>query len=541
MSPTEILRPKRAIISVYDKIGVTQLAQALHDYGCEILSSGGTAQHLAENGIPVIEISDYTGAAEMFSGRVKTLHPRIHGGILARRQTACAEGPKLKHCLDDSEEMKKFNIPPIDIVCVNLYPFGKVIKEPDVALDDALENIDIGGPTLIRAAAKNFPSVCVLTDSSQYSKLLGALRKYDGIPRIMREGFARAAFHHTAMYDTTIARYFRGLPLSESNEDEEIERTLPQFLPLALTRASLLRYGENPHQKGAYYRLGGDVGDYITDSAVLQGKEISYNNILDIDAVIRLVREFPGEMCAAIVKHQNPTGVAVAATAEEAYRMARSVDELAAFGNVTGISGVVDEAAALAIKEAFVEVVVASDFTPEAREVLRKKKNLRLVATDLVFEHEPGMNLTGRALIHGMLVQEIDDRLWDDENFRIVSKRQPTDDEMKALTLAWKVVKHVSSNATVLATPSQSVGTGPGQTARVDTFRIAILKAGDRAKGAVAATDGFCFPDSVEVSHEAGITAIIEPGGSKSDKETIEKADELGLALVMTGMRHFKH
>ncbi len=541
MSPAETLRPVRALISVYDKTDVVHFAKGLIEHGIEILSSGGTAAILKKAGIPVTEISDYTGAAEMFSGRVKTLHPRIHGGILGRRPMGSRTGSRLDKGPDDTSEMEQHDIPPIDLVCVNLYPFSKTIAKPDVTLNDALENIDIGGPTLIRASAKNFPSVCVVTGPSQYHTILMALKEHSGIPRIMRESFARAAFHHTAVYDAAIARYFRGLPHDGSEEDEIIERILPELLPLALKRVSICRYGENPHQRGAYYSLGDDHGDYITDSEILQGKEISYNNLLDIDAVVRICREFPGQICATVVKHQNPTGVAIAETVEEAYRNARAVDELAAFGNVTGISGVVDEAAALAIKEAFVEVVVAVDFTPEAREILKKKKNLRLLKTELINPIDLSKRLDGRALAHGFLIQEFDLKLWDDENFRVASKRQPTDDEMKAMEIGWRVVKHVRSNATVLATPSQTVGTGPGQTARVATFKIAIEKAGEKSKGAVAATDGFCFPDSVEISHAGGVTAIIEPGGSKQDAQTIEKADELGMALVLTGMRHFKH
>jgi len=535
---TDILTPKRAIISVYKKKGIVNFAKALSGMGVEILSSGGTAATLSESGVEVVQVSDFTGAAEMFSGRVKTLHPRIHGGILARRPLS-RTGPRLDD-IDDTGEMEKHNIPPIDIVCVNLYPFQEVITDPDVKLSDALENIDIGGPTLVRAAAKNFPSVAVITDPSQYDLVLDALRQ-GGIPRDMRESLARAAFHHTALYDIAIARYFRGLPVSDTEEAEILERRLPEYLPLALKRTLVTRYGENPHQRGAYYRLGIDKYDYISDSEVLQGKEISYNNLLDIDAVVKLCNEFPGQICAAVVKHQNPTGVATAETTEQAYRRARSVDELAAFGNVTGISGVVDADCATAIKEAFVEVVVAQDFTPEAREILRKKKNLRLVKTDLIMPYDIGFKLDGRALLHGFLVQELDVKLWNEENFKVISKRQPTEDELKAMTVGWKVVKHVRSNATVLATPEQSIGTGPGQTARVDTFRIAINKAGDKAKGAVAATDGFCFPDSIELAHEAGVTAVIEPGGSKQDQQTIDRADELGIALVMTGMRHFRH
>jgi len=541
MSPSEILHPQRALISVFDKTDVIEFAHSLLERDVEILSSGGTAGVLKEAGIPVTEISDYTGAAEMFSGRVKTLHPRIHGGILGRRPVKVRTGTRLETTPDDTCEMEKNDIPPIDIVCVNLYPFAKVVKNPDVTLHDALENIDIGGPTLIRAAAKNFPCVCVLTDPSQYHQVLLAMKEHGGIPRTMRESFARAAFHHTAMYDAAIARYFRSLPPSDSEEDWMMERILPADLPLALTRVSKLRYGENPHQRAAYYRLDSDLGDYITDSEILQGKEISYNNILDIDSVIRLVREFPGRICAAIVKHQNPTGVAIADTAEQAYRTARSIDELAAFGNVTAVSAAIDGPTARAIAEAFVEVVVAPDFTPEALQVLKKKSNLRLVKTDLVYPRDVWGRLEGRALIHGVLVQEIDTQIWNDADFRIASKRKPTDEEMKALELGWRVVKHVRSNATVLATPTHTVGTGPGMTARVDSFRIAIEKAGERAKGAVAATDGFCFPDSIELSHMAGVTAVIEPGGSKQDSDTIARADELGMALIMTGMRHFKH
>lgn len=532
-----ILKPGRALLSVYDKTGIQEFAKALHESGVELLSSGGTAKVIADAGIPVIEISDYTGAVEMFSGRVKTLQPKIHGGILARRPV----GDDTGEFPDDRPEMEKHGIPPIDLVCTNLYPFRETIAKPGVTLQKALEKIDIGGPAMVRAAAKNFPSVCVVTSPDQYDLVIEAMKKSGGIPGDMREDFARAAFHLTAMYDSAIARYFR-LRIPDDADSERItEKIFPDVLPIGLKKLNETRYGENPHQRGAYYRLDGESADFLTDSEILQGKEISYNNLLDIDSVVKICREFPGQICAVVVKHQNPTGVAISDTSEKAYRMARSVDELAAFGNVTAISGIVDEACSMAIKEAFVEVVVALDFTPEAREILKKKKNLRLVKTDLVLPVDMSGRLEGRALAHGVLIQEIDTELWDDDNFRVASKRQPTDDEMKAMELGWRVVKHVRSNGTVLANTEQTVGTGPGQTSRIATFEIAIAKAGKNSKGAVAATDGFCFADSVEVSHAAGVTAIIEPGGSMGDNDTIAKADELGLALVMTGMRHFKH
>jgi phosphoribosylaminoimidazolecarboxamide formyltransferase/IMP cyclohydrolase len=316
---------------------------------------------------------------------------------------------------------------------------------------------------------------------------------------------------------------------------------LPKILPLALTKKLDLRYGENPHQRAAYYRLDEDLKDYVSDSEILQGKEISYNNLLDIDSVVKICREFPGKICAAVVKHQNPTGVAIASTAEQAYRKARAVDELAAFGNVTAISGTVDAAVAKAIGETFVEVVVAPEFSDEARQILSKKKNLRLVQTDLVYPMNLKGRLEARSLAHGILIQEIDTEVWNDSDFRVVSKRKPSDDEMPAMEIGWRVVKHCRSNATVIATTSGTVGTGSGMTARVDSFHHALDKAGDAAKGAVAATDGFCFEDSIELAHSRGITAVIEPGGSKQDQATIDKADELGMALIMTGMRHFRH
>ncbi len=537
MTSQDLLVPKRALISVYDKTGIAEFAGVLRDHGVEILSSGGTARELINAGIPALEVSEYTGAGEMFSGRVKTLHPRIHGGILGRRPAGADS--EMADGIDDSQEMERHGISPIDLVCVNLYPFERTVAKPDITLHEALENIDIGGPTLIRSAAKNFPAVCVVTDPSQYQIVITEITNHGGISRETREAFARAAFHHTAIYDAAIARYFRGLHFPEDNEEAIRERILPERLPLPLIRVSNLRYGENPHQLGAYYRLGDDQGDYLSDSEVLQGREISYNNLLDIDTVVRLVREFPGKIAAAVVKHQNPTGVALGSTAEEAYRHARAVDELAAFGNVTAISSIVDESCAKAIAETFVEVVVALDFTEEARAILGKKKSLRLVKTDLVLPRDSTGSLVGVALAHGVLVQQIDSALWDE--FRIVSKREPTPEEREALVLAWRVVKHVRSNATVLASPTRTVGTGPGQTSRVDTFRIAVEKARGNARGAVAATDGFCFPDSVEVANFAGITAIIEPGGGRQDEAVIEKADELEMALVMTGMRHFKH
>lgn len=539
MTQSDVVIPKRAIISVYDKTGLVEFAQVLKDFGVEILSSGGTASVLREARIEVIEVSDYTGAAEMFSGRVKTLHPRIHGGILGRRPLRT--GRRLDDNADDTEEMKRHGIPPIDLVCVNLYPFIQTVKKKGVTLQEALENIDIGGPTLIRAAAKNFPSVCVITDPSQYHEVALALRELGGIPRRMREAFSRAAFHYTAVYDTAIARYFRSLTPDSAEEDQITERILPKLLPLALTKVLDLRYGENPHQRAAYYRLDEDIKDYITDSEVLQGKALSFNNLLDIDAVVKLCREFPGKICASIVKHQNPTGVAIAETPEKAYRMARAVDEMAAFGNVTGISSVVDAATAMAISEAFVEVVVAPDFSSEAREILAKKKNLRLLKTNLILPHDMTGRLEGRALAHGFLVQEMDLAIWNQDELRIVSKRKPTEDEMRAMEIGFRVVKHCRSNATVIATSSQTIGTGSGMTARIDSFRHALEKAGDKAKGAIAATDGFCFEDSIEMAHSCGITAVIEPGGSIQDQATIAKADELNMVLVMTGMRHFRH
>jgi phosphoribosylaminoimidazolecarboxamide formyltransferase/IMP cyclohydrolase len=539
MSPSDLIHPKRALISVYDKTDIVEFALGLHEQEIEILSSGGTAKRLQEAGIPVIEVSDYTGAAEMFEGRVKTLHPKIHGGILGRRPAR--SGIRLLRGTDDSPEMEKFGIPPIDIVCVNLYPFAKTISNPEVTLEEALENIDIGGPTMIRAAAKNFMAVCVVTEPEQYNILLSALKENGGIPEDLREAFARTAFHYTAVYDGTIARYFRQLPADVGTEEEIQNRILPPLLPLAMTKVSNLRYGENPHQRAAYYRLSADTHDFITDAEIIQGKEISYNNLLDIDAVVKLVREFPGKTAAAIVKHQNPTGVAMGDTSEEAYRAARSVDELASFGNVSAISGTVDEACAIAINEAFVEVIVALDFTPEACEIFKKKKNVRLIKTDLVLPIDQTGKLEGKSLAHGMLIQQMDTSNWDDESFRVVTRRQPTPEEMEAMEVAWRVVKHCRSNSTVLAKPNGTVGTGPGFTARVDSFWMAIEKAGENAEGACAATDGFCFPDSVEMCHEKGVTAIMEPGGSRMDKDVIEKADELGMAVVFTGMRHFKH
>ena len=530
-----LLKPKRAILSVYNKTGIVEFAKALREFGIELISSGGTASALSNAGVPVIEVDSYTGADEMFSGRVKTLHPKIHGGILARR---APESPDMMPggWIDDSEEMRKFEIPPIDIVCVNLYPFAETISKPDVTHQEALEKIDIGGPALIRAAAKNFWSVCVVTDPSDYDEVISALKEHGGIPWLLRKKLASDAFHKTAEYDSAIAGWFRTL----HHKDAE-PGLFPETLPVVLRKITETRYGENPHQRGAYYRLANDLVDYLTDSEILQGREISYNNLLDIDSVVRICREFPGQICAAVVKHQNPTGVAISDNAEEAYRKARSVDELAAFGNVTGISGIVDENAAIAINEAFVEVVVALDFTVGAREILRKKKNLRLSKTNLLKPVDLTHRLESKGLAHGVLLQEFDLKKWDDDKIEVVSKRQPTDDEWKAMDIGWRVVKHVRSNATVIANTTQTLGTGPAQTSRIASFEIAIGKAGENAKGSIAATDGFCFFDSIEAAHKAGITAVIEPGGSKSDAETIAKADELGMALVMTHIRHFKH
>jgi phosphoribosylaminoimidazolecarboxamide formyltransferase/IMP cyclohydrolase len=512
-----------ALISVSDKRGVKGLALGLAELGFDIYSTGGTQRHLAETGLPVRSISSLTGFPEILDGRVKTLHPVVHGGILARRDLP-----------QHMEELARNEIPPIDLVCVNLYPFVETASRPGVTLEEALEQIDIGGPTLLRAAAKNFPHVLVLVDPEDYEPVLDLLAMGE-VPLEVRRRLAAKAFQHVAAYDTAIAQYLRG------------EERFPEQLTVALRKALELRYGENPHQRAALYReerLG--QGDGIVAARQLHGRELSYNNIMDADAAWAVVNEFAAP-AVAIIKHANPCGLACREELAEAFRLAFEGDPISAFGGIVAVNRPVDVGLARAIREAkhptsgqrlFLEVIVAPGYEEGALELLRKSPNLRILeapagaADPLTYRHVAG----------GLLVQE-PDRYPDDEiRLQVVTRRAPTEEEVQDLRFAWKACKHVKSNAIVVARERVLWGVGAGQPNRVTSVALALEGAGERARGAVLASDAFFpFPDSVELAAEAGISAIIQPGGSVRDQEVIAAADARGLAMVFTGVRHFRH
>lgn len=516
-----------ALLSVSDKSGLVPLAEALHrTHGYQLLSSGGTAKVLEQAGLPVTRVSEHTGAPEILGGRVKTLHPRVHGGILAKRGDASHQA-----------DLEQQNIAPIDVVVVNLYPFRETIARPDVTWDQAIENIDIGGPAMVRAAAKNHADVAVLTSPDQYDRLLTAMAESAGsVPSELRRQLALEAFQHTASYDTAISRWMADQTAAE-------ESPWLEAVPLRQT----LRYGENPHQKARWFShpkqgWGGAIQ--------LQGKELSTNNLLDLEAALATVREFgygadgsaPAlQPAAVVVKHTNPCGVAIGASIPAALTRALDADRVSAFGGIIAINGVVEATAARELTSLFLECVVAPGFTPEAREVLAAKANLRLL------ELAPqAIDLAGpdhvRSILGGLLVQDLDDQAITPANWTVASQRPPTSQEKQDLEFAWRLVRHVRSNAIVVAKDGQSLGVGAGQMNRVGSARIALEAAGNKAQGAVLASDGFFpFDDTVRLAASHGITAVIHPGGSMRDADSIKACDELGLAMQLTGRRHFLH
>ncbi|MEM3400172.1 MAG: bifunctional phosphoribosylaminoimidazolecarboxamide formyltransferase/IMP cyclohydrolase [Candidatus Micrarchaeia archaeon] len=505
---------KRALVSVYEKKGVVEFAKFLRSFNFEILSTGGTSKMLRENGIEVVDISGYTGSEEIMDGRVKTLHPKIYAGILALRNN---EG--------HMKTLEEKGISPIDMVVVNLYPFEKVIAE-GADLSRALENIDIGGPAMLRAAAKNFESVVVVSDPSQYEYVMEKMKEGNGeVPRETRLELARAAFRRTCAYDAAISNYL--------GNDSAL---FPDVMQLTYFKVQELRYGENPHQRAALYKEANAGGGTITEARQLQGKHLSYNNILDAESALMIVSEFD-EPAVAIVKHTNPCGVGTGESIAEAYRKAHEIDPVSAFGGIIAVNREVDEETAREIVGTFKEVVVAPSFTEKALSILGEKKNLRVIEVGRIGELE---GIEARTISGGLLVQERNSMLMGD--MEVVTKRKPSEKERKAMEFAWKVVKHVKSNGIVYAHEDRCVGIGAGQMSRVDSVRVANMKAGERAKGAAMASDAFLpFRDSVDIASEAGITAIIQPGGSIRDKEVIEACDEHGIAMVFTGMRHFRH
>ncbi len=521
------MRVQRALISVSDKRGVAELGQALAELGVEILSTGGTAKLLREAAVQVRDVSEATGFPEMLGGRVKTLHPKIHGGILARR--------------DEPEHLaalEKHGIQLIDLVVVNLYPFAQAAAHAEAGAEELIEEIDIGGPTLIRAAAKNCHSVTVVTSPDDYPMVIEELRQHHGVTLASRVRLARKAFALTAGYDSLIARTLEEIQVDGEGIVRRPAEGFPSFLAQPATKVMDLRYGENPHQQAALYSLGSGG---VANGKQLQGKELSYNNLLDLDAAWDLVCEFT-EPVAVIIKHTNPAGVAVAATQHEAFEKALSCDPVSAFGGILGFNRPVTEATANAVGKLFVECVVAPQFESGAAQVFSKKKNLRLVEVSGADECFGVRSVSG-----GVLIQDKDRGQLDMTQLKTVTKRAPTAEEMQSLLFAWVVCKHAKSNAIVYARDGQTVGVGAGQMSRVDSVKLGAMKARDlghaeRLKGSVVASDAFFpFPDGVEEAAKAGATVVIQPGGSVRDEEVIAAADRLGLAMVFTGVRHFRH
>jgi len=513
----------KALISVSDKTDIVKIGKGLVALGAEILSTGGTAKTLRDEGITVTEVSSYTGFPEILGGRVKTLHPKIHGGLLGRRR------------LDiHVQQMQEQGIDPIDVVVVNLYPFEATISKPGCSFEEAIEHIDIGGPSMLRSAAKNHEDVLVVVDPADYGRVLEALQA-GTVSLDLRRDLARKVFQHTARYDGLIAAYL-GQQASDS-----LENKFPNLLSLQYQKVENLRYGENPHQQGAVYREIGGKEPSVSQAKQLHGKAMSYNNYLDAHSALELAKEFD-DTTVVIIKHNNPCGVALGSTSVDAYVRARETDPVSAFGGVIACNRQVDLAMAKEVTSTFVEVLIAPDFSEEALAELTRKKDLRLLAVGpLNVADREGLDM--KKIVGGLLVQDRDlGILREVGEFRIPSKRQPTNDEFEACDFAWKVCKHVKSNAIVFATKNQTVGIGAGQMSRVDSVRLADMKSVLPVKGAVMASDAFFpFRDGLDVAAKAGVTAVIQPGGSIRDEEVIKAADDHHMAMIMTGMRHFRH
>ncbi len=509
-----------ALLSTSDKTGLVELAQQLiSDFGFDLISSGGTAKALQAAGLPVTKVADYTGAPEILGGRVKTLHPRIHGGILARRDLE-----------SDLQDLEQQQIRPIDLVVVNLYPFEQTIQKPDITLAEATEQIDIGGPAMLRAAAKNFAHLTVLCAPAQYADYVQEMRQNSGEPSLgFRQACAQQVFQHTAKYDLAIATYLSQLSDATS---------LPAFLTLTGQQHQTLRYGENPHQTAAWYQTGATLTGWAAASQ-LQGKELSYNNLVDLEAARRLIAEFSDRPAAAIIKHTNPCGVAEADTLATAYERAFAADPTSAFGGIVAVNRPLDAATVTAMTQTFLECIVAPGCEPEAAAILQAKSKLRvLILPDL----QTGPAVTVQAIAGGFLAQTSDSQPIQPDAWQVVSQAQPTPDQWTELIFAWKVVKHVKSNAIVITKAGATLGVGAGQMNRVGSVGLAIAQAGSQASGAVLASDGFFpFDDSVRAAAAAGIRAIVQPGGSLRDGDSVKAADELGLVMVLTQTRHFLH
>jgi phosphoribosylaminoimidazolecarboxamide formyltransferase / IMP cyclohydrolase len=519
---------QRAILSVTDKTGLVEFARRLSAQNVELISTGGTARVLRDAGLTVRDISDLTGFPEMLDGRVKTLHPKVHGGILHVRSNPAHVAA-----------IKEHGIEPIDMVVVNLYAFEKTAGKAGVHFEEIIENIDIGGPSMVRSAAKNFQDVAIVTSAADYETIASELEQHAGELSLKTKWrLAQQAFATTAAYDTAIANALAEISVDDAAHFDithvGTSASFPETLRLQFGKAFDLRYGENPHQKAALYSDGSGKG--VANGRPLQGKELSYNNIVDLQAAWDLAQEFTEPVCA-IIKHTNPCGTATGATLKDAYLRALECDPISAFGAVIGVNRAIDGDAAAEMAKLFVEAIAAPSFTPEAREAFAQKKNLRLVEIADLKQKWVLKNVSG-----GVLVQDNDVHPLTEADLKVVSKRRPTAEEMRALLFAWKVCKHVKSNAILYARDGQSVGVGAGQMSRVDSARIGAEKAVLPLTGTVAASDAFFpFPDGVEVIAKAGATAIIQPGGSVRDQEVIDTADRLNLAMVLTGVRHFRH
>lgn len=512
---------KRALVSVSDKTGIVDFCRELSNLGVEIISTGGTSSLLSKEGIPVIGISDVTGFPEIMDGRVKTLHPAVHSGLLAVRDNE-----------EHQKQMKDLGLDYIDLVVVNLYPFQETIAKPDVSYEDAIENIDIGGPTMLRSAAKNHAFVSVVVDANDYSQVLAEVREQGDTTLETRKQLAAKVFRHTASYDALISDY-----LSNVNGDP-----LPERYTVTYEKIQDLRYGENPHQQAAFYRKPLAPQGTLTTAEQLHGKELSYNNINDANAALQIVKEFE-EPAVVAVKHMNPCGVGTGESIYQAYMKAYSADPTSIFGGIVAANRIIDADTAAKLSEIFLEIVLAPDFTEEALEILTKKKNIRLLKMgELSSAKERTSQFVVTSIDGGMVVQQSDVHSVDADDLQVVTDRAPSEEELKQLLFGWKVVKHVKSNAIVLASDNMTVGVGAGQMNRVGAAKIALEQAADKAKGAVLASDAF-FPmgDTVELAAKHGVTAIIQPGGSIKDEESIKAANENGIAMVFTGVRHFKH
>jgi len=520
---------ERALLSVFDKTGIVEFATKLAALKIEILSTGGTAKLLREQGIPVKDVSEFTSWPEMLGGRVKTLHPKVHGGLLFRR-----------HLAADVKQAKEHGISPIDLVVVNLYPFEQTAEKVYLPAEELIENIDIGGPTMLRSAAKNFESVTVITDPADYQRVAEELAAKKDTSLDLRLELARKVFATTARYDGLIATNLERLSLLGDKLEVQSKPVLPERYHLALLRQQELRYGENPHQAAALYVPAAKPVEGLAAAKQLQGKDLSYNNYVDLEAARSLVAEFE-RPAAVIIKHNNPCGAAEQSSLEEAYTKAFACDPLSAFGGVLAFNYIVDGATAEAVSKLFVECIVAPGFADRAQEIFAAKKNLRLLQLPQGgFEHDRSLQL--KRISGGVLIQQPDLGSLALKELRVVTKRAPSNPELADLQFAWKICKHVKSNAIVFAKEGATLGVGAGQMSRVDSVRIAVAKAQQSLQGSVVASDAFFpFPDGVEEAARAGATALIQPGGSVKDPDVIATADRLGLAMVFTDMRHFLH